>query len=93
MKILFILPIRFYRIAISPMMAPHCRFYPSCSAYAEEAIRRHGAMKGMVMAVHRILRCHPWAEGGLDPVPEKFSFRRVAPAADIPDSPRISKAP
>lgn len=93
MKILFILPIRFYRIAISPMMAPHCRFYPSCSAYAEEAIRRHGAMKGMAMAVHRLLRCHPWAEGGLDPVPEKFSLRRAAPAADVPDSPRISKAP
>jgi putative membrane protein insertion efficiency factor len=93
MKILFILPIRFYRIAISPMMAPHCRFHPSCSAYAEAAIRRHGAVKGMVLAVNRILRCHPWAEGGLDPVPETFSFRRVAPAAAIPDLPRISKAP
>lgn len=93
MKILFILPIRFYRIAISPMMAPHCRFHPSCSAYAEEAIRRHGAMKGMALAVNRILRCHPWAEGGLDPVPEKFSLRRVAPSTDTPDLSRISKAP
>ena len=93
MKILFILPIRFYRIAISPMMAPHCRFYPSCSAYAEEAIRHHGAMKGMVLVVNRILRCHSWAEGGLDPVPEKFSFRHVTPVTDTTESQRISKAP
>ena len=93
MEILFILPIRFYRIAISPMMAPHCRFYPSCSAYAEEAIRHHGAMKGMVLAVNRILRCHPWAEGGLDPVPEKFSFRHATPVTDTTESQRISKAP
>jgi putative membrane protein insertion efficiency factor len=93
MKILFILPIRFYRIAISPMMAPHCRFYPTCSAYAEEALRRHGAVKGMVMAISRILRCHPWAEGGLDPVPEQFSFRRVAVATETSNSLRISKAP
>lgn len=93
MKILFILPIRFYRIAISPMMAPHCRFYPSCSAYAEEAFRRHGAAKGMYLALHRVLRCHPWADGGLDPVPEKFSLHRVAPATGTPESPRISKAP
>lgn len=93
MKILFILPIRFYRIAISPMMAPHCRFYPSCSAYAEEALRRHGAAKGMYLALHRVLRCHPWADGGLDPVPEKFFLHRVAPATGTPESPRISKAP
>lgn len=78
MKILLILPIRFYRTAISPMMAPHCRFHPSCSAYAEEAISRHGMARGIYLATHRILRCHPWAEGGLDPVPEQFSLRAGA---------------
>lgn len=85
MKILFILPIRFYQYAISPMMAPHCRFYPTCSAYAVEAIQRHGAVKGMYLATRRIMRCHPLAEGGHDPVPEIFSFRRI-PA-------EITKAP
>lgn len=78
MKILLILPIRFYRMAISPMMAPHCRFHPSCSAYAEEAITRFGISRGLFLASRRILRCHPWAEGGLDPVPEQFSLRASA---------------
>jgi putative membrane protein insertion efficiency factor len=77
-KILLIMPIRFYRTAISPLMAPHCRFHPSCSAYAEEAIIRFGPARGMYLATRRILRCHPWAEGGLDPVPENFSFRAPA---------------
>lgn len=77
MNILLILPIRFYRLAISPLMAPHCRFHPTCSAFAEEAIRRFGAARGIYLATHRILRCHPLAEGGLDPVPETFSFRRA----------------
>lgn len=85
MKILLILPIRFYQYAISPLMAPHCRFYPTCSAYAVEAIQRFGAVKGMYLATHRLLRCHPMAEGGHDPVPEKFSFRR--------QSTEITKAP
>ena len=93
MKILFILPIRFYRIAISPLMAPHCRFYPSCSAYAEEALRRHGAVKGLYLAIHRVLRCNPWADGGVDQVPEQFSLRRVATVTGTPESPRTSKAP
>jgi hypothetical protein len=74
MKILLILPIRFYRYAISPLMAPHCRFYPTCSAYAEEAVRRFGALRGFYLAAHRIARCHPLSEGGIDPVPETFSF-------------------
>ncbi|MDP2166614.1 MAG: membrane protein insertion efficiency factor YidD [Hydrogenophaga sp.] len=75
MKVLLILPIRFYRYAISPLMAPHCRFYPSCSAYAEEAIRVHGAWQGSYLAMHRLLRCHPGSAGGYDPVPEKTSHR------------------
>jgi uncharacterized protein len=75
MKILLILPLRFYRTAISPLLAPHCRFYPSCSAYAEEAITRFGVARGLYLAGHRILRCHPLAEGGADPVPQEFSLR------------------
>lgn len=77
MKILLILPIRFYQIAISPLMAPHCRFYPTCSAYALEAVRRFGAVRGGYLAMHRLMRCHPWAEGGLDPVPQQFSLRAM----------------
>lgn len=78
MKVLLILPIRFYQVAISPLMAPHCRFHPTCSQYAVEAISRFGAAKGGYLAAYRLMRCHPWAEGGLDPVPEAFSFRANA---------------
>lgn len=80
MKILLILPIRFYQVAISPLMAPHCRFHPTCSAYALDAIQRFGAVRGGYLAAHRLLRCHPWAEGGLDPVPTEFSLRVATPA-------------
>ena len=66
---LLILPIRFYQICISPMFPPACRFTPSCSAYAIEAIRVHGALRGSLLAIRRILRCHPWGGSGYDPVP------------------------
>lgn len=61
--------IGFYRRRISPLTPRHCRFEPTCSAYALEAIRRHGAAKGVVLALRRVLRCHPFTRGGLDPVP------------------------
>ena len=64
-----ILPIRFYKCCISPMLPNRCRFYPSCSNYAMEAILTHGILKGGLLASSRILRCHPWHEGGIDPVP------------------------
>lgn len=64
-----ILPIRFYKRCISPMLPNRCRFYPSCSNYAMEAILTHGIFKGGLLATGRILRCHPWHEGGIDPVP------------------------
>lgn len=69
MRRLLLLPIRAYQYAISPMMASHCRYTPSCSQYAIEAISHHGGIKGLYLAIKRILRCHPWVEGGYDPVP------------------------
>ncbi len=63
-------PIHAYRYAISPMLPPSCRFAPSCSEYALEALRRHGPLTGGRLAIVRICRCHPWNAGGLDPVPD-----------------------
>jgi putative membrane protein insertion efficiency factor len=65
----FLALIRFYRQGISPFTPPACRFTPTCSAYAEEAIRKHGAGRGAWMALRRILRCHPFGGKGHDPVP------------------------
>lgn len=62
--------IRFYQIYISPLKGPSCRFYPTCSAYAIEAIQKHGAWKGWILAIRRILKCHPWHPGGVDFVPD-----------------------
>lgn len=66
---ILILPIRAYQRFISPALPPACRFTPTCSAYAVEAIARHGALKGGWLAVRRLARCHPWHPGGDDPVP------------------------
>jgi putative membrane protein insertion efficiency factor len=63
--------IRLYRYLLSPFIGQHCRFYPSCSAYAEEAIQVHGAWRGAWLALRRLLRCHPFAPGGVDPVPPR----------------------
>jgi putative membrane protein insertion efficiency factor len=61
--------IRFYRSAISPLTPPACRFQPTCSAYAQEAVERYGAARGGWLALRRLLRCHPFCKGGYDPVP------------------------
>ena len=66
---ILILPIEFYRKVISPMTPPSCRFTPTCSQYAIEALRKHGPIKGLYLAIRRILRCHPWVGSGYDPVP------------------------
>ncbi|MCI9285455.1 MAG: membrane protein insertion efficiency factor YidD [Muribaculaceae bacterium] len=66
---LLILPIRFYQLCISPMLPAACRFTPTCSSYAIEAIQRHGPFRGSWLALKRIARCHPWGGSGYDPVP------------------------
>ena len=71
MKRLLMALVRFYRKNISPLSAPKCRFSPTCSAYALEALEVHGALKGSALAIWRILRCNPFSRGGYDPVPEK----------------------
>lgn len=67
---LLLLPIQAYRVAISPLLGAHCRYHPSCSAYAVEALRRHGAVRGGWLAARRVTRCHPWGGSGVDPVPD-----------------------
>ena len=66
---LVLLLIEAYRLLLSPLLGGHCRFWPSCSAYAQEAVQRHGAAQGCRLALRRLLRCHPFAPGGVDPVP------------------------
>lgn len=74
LSLLLLIPIYFYRRVISPLTPPSCRFTPTCSTYAVEAIKRHGPLKGLYLAVRRILRCHPWGGSGYDPVPDKFHW-------------------
>ncbi|MDM5330627.1 membrane protein insertion efficiency factor YidD [Neobacillus sp. CF12] len=71
LKRIFIWIIRFYQVVISPIKPPSCRFYPTCSHYGLEAVNRFGALKGGWLTVKRILKCHPFHPGGIDPVPEK----------------------
>ncbi len=75
MKYLLLSLIKFYRKCISPLFPPKCKYYPTCSSYALTAIERFGAVRGSLLAAWRILRCNPWSVGGIDYVPEKFTFR------------------
>ncbi|GAA0508002.1 putative membrane protein insertion efficiency factor [Saccharopolyspora subtropica] len=78
-------PVHVYRTVISPLLPPTCRFYPSCSAYAVEALTVHGAFRGGWLTLRRLLRCGPWHPGGLDPVPPPRE--RSAGGARVPDDP------
>lgn len=69
MKAVLLVVLRAYRYVVSPLLGANCRFYPSCSQYASEAIERHGALRGSWLALKRVARCHPWHAGGFDPVP------------------------
>lgn len=77
LKKLFILPIRFYQMAISPLLGPTCRYDPSCSHYMVQAIEEWGPLKGVWLGLKRILRCHPWGGHGYDPVPKRGEVRGV----------------
>ncbi len=66
---ILLLPVYFYKYCISPMTQPSCRFVPTCSEYAIEALKKHGPLKGLYLTIRRLMRCHPWGGSGYDPVP------------------------
>jgi putative membrane protein insertion efficiency factor len=77
--------IRVYQLTLSPLLGPRCRFYPSCSQYALEALRAHGALRGCALALRRLLRCHPWHAGGYDPVPQLHSTCDIEQGCHVHD--------
>jgi putative membrane protein insertion efficiency factor len=79
---LAVLPIRAYQRALSPFAGERCKYYPSCSEYAAQAITRFGILRGFVLAGWRLLRCNPWSRGGFDPVEEQRLFRPRTPPAN-----------
>lgn len=81
MKTLLLLLLRAYKLGISPFLGQNCRFYPSCSDYAAEAVRMYGPAQGSLLAAKRLCKCHPWHPGGLDPVPQKSPDKSVAPVS------------
>jgi putative membrane protein insertion efficiency factor len=81
---ILIVPIEAYRRLISPFLGQRCRFHPSCSAYAVEAIGTHGAIRGLWLASRRLARCHPWNAGGVDPVPPRRPPAWVGPPSAAP---------
>ncbi len=71
---LILMPVHCYRYCVSPLMPAHCRFTPTCSGYALEAVRTHGISRGLLLTARRLLRCHPFCKGGYDPVPPKSTY-------------------
>ncbi len=80
LRSLVVLPIRVYQRVISPAFGDRCRYYPSCSEYAVQAVQRFGILRGLVLAGWRLLRCNPWSRGGFDPVEEQRLFKSRTPA-------------
>jgi putative membrane protein insertion efficiency factor len=78
---LFVLPIRGYQLLLSPMVGERCKYYPSCSEYAAQAVNQYGILRGLVLGGWRLLRCNPWSRGGFDPVEEQRLFK---PRASVP---------
>jgi uncharacterized protein len=76
-----VLPIRLYQRVVSPALGQRCKYYPSCSEYAAQAISRFGILRGLVLAGWRLLRCNPWSHGGFDPVEDQRVFRTRTPAS------------
>ena len=70
-KYVLIIPIKGYRLILSPILGPSCRFQPTCSSYALEALEKHGLIRGTWLTIKRLAKCHPWGDYGIDPVPEK----------------------
>ena len=80
-RTMFVLPIKLYQKTVSPLIGPRCKYYPSCSEYAVQAISKFGILRGLVLAGWRLLRCNPWSHGGFDPVEDQRLFRSRTPAA------------
>jgi putative membrane protein insertion efficiency factor len=82
-RTVFVLPIKLYQRLVSPLVGERCKYYPSCSEYAAQAITRFGILRGLVLAGWRLLRCNPWSHGGFDPVEQQRLFK---PRSPVPSS-------
>lgn len=80
LRMVVVIPIRGYQLLVSPILGERCKYYPSCSAYALQAVQRFGILRGLVLAVWRLLRCNPWSDGGFDPVEDQHLFKSRATA-------------
>ena len=80
LRIVAVVPVRLYQLLISPALGARCKYYPSCSEYAVQAVGRFGILRGLVLAGWRLLRCNPWSHGGFDPVEHQRVFKSRAPA-------------
>ncbi len=78
--------IKAYQWLLSPVLGSNCRFHPSCSEYALQALDTHGSLRGCYLALRRIARCHPWHEGGYDPVPPSSGFRNIRAKSESPET-------
>jgi uncharacterized protein len=78
-----VLPVKAYQLLISPLLGSRCKYYPSCSEYAAQAISRFGILRGLILAGWRLLRCNPWSHGGFDPVEDQRLFKTPTPAQSV----------